>query len=266
MAIITLTSDLGIKDFYLPIVKGALLSKIPNINLVDITHGIASFDIAQASFIIKNAFPYYPSSTIHLISVDTGYSLNPKFLLTRYNDQYFIAPDNGIFSLLFDEMPENVWQITIQGNPSQTHFPIIDVFVDAAAHLASGGDPNEIGVLINDVDHKALIQPIIQTDLIRGTVVYIDSFSNVITNISRKLFFSMKGQRSFAVHFRRNESITNLSYDYNEVPEGEKLLMFGISSTLEIAINKGKASSLLGLQLGDLIRVEFFTPLEISRS
>ncbi len=258
MAIITLTSDLGIKDFYLPIVKGALYSKIPNANLVDLTHQITSFNIAQASFVVKNVYPHYPAETIHLISVDTGYTNNPIFLLTQYNDQYFIAPDNGIFSLLFDEIPEKVWQITIQGNPSQTHFPFFDVFVDAAVHLSAGGNPEDIGVLIEEVNQKALIQPIIQADLIRGTVVYIDSFCNVITNISRELFFRIKGQRNFSVYFRRNETISVLSYDYNEVDEGEKLCLFGISSHLEIAINKGKASTLLGFQLGDVVRVEFY--------
>lgn len=101
------------------------------------------------------------------------------------------------------------------------------------------------------------LQPVIEGDVIRGSVIYIDSFQNVITNITKDLFTKQQKNRKFSLYFRRNESISSLSWHYNEVPEGEKLCLFGISNHLEIAINKGNASGLLGLHLGDIVRIEF---------
>ena len=101
------------------------------------------------------------------------------------------------------------------------------------------------------------MHPVIEKDIIRGSVVYIDTFCNVITNITKDLFTRIQKNRDFTLYFRKSETITQLSWHYNEVQEGEKLCLFGISNHLEIAINKGKASGLLGLHLGDIVRVEF---------
>ena len=101
------------------------------------------------------------------------------------------------------------------------------------------------------------LQPVIERDIIRGSVIYIDSFQNIITNITKEIFTKVQINREFTLFFKRNESISQLSWHYNEVPEGEKLCLFGISNHLEIAINKGNASGLLGLHLGDIVRIEF---------
>lgn len=257
MAIITLTTDLGCKDFYQAALKGSLLSLLPEVNIIDITHNIAAFNIPQAAFVLKNAFPYFPAGTVHLIGIDSVYNEHTRYLALKYREHYFVGSDNGIFSLLFEDEPEEIVELNIMQDLKFLHFPLTDIFSKASCHLASGGDLSEIGIPAAGLEQRMNLQPITEKDSIRGSVIYIDSFENVITNISKDLFTNIQNNREFTLYFRRNESISQLSWHYNEVPEGEKLCLFGISNYLEIAINKGNASGLLGLHLGDIVRIEF---------
>lgn len=257
MAIITLTTDLGSKDFYQAALKGSILSILPTANIVDITHEVPSFNISYAAFVLKNAYPYFPKNTVHLIGIDSVFNEKTKYLALRYKDHYFVGADNGIFSLLFDEKPDELVEINIMQDLKYLHFPLVDIFVKAAIHLAKGGKLKEIGVSTGDIEQRMLLHPVIERDIIRGSVIYIDTFCNVITNITKDLFTKIQRNRDFTLYFRKSETITQLSWHYNEVPEGEKLCLFGISNHLEIAINKGKASGLLGLHLSDIVRVEF---------
>jgi S-adenosylmethionine hydrolase len=257
MAIITLTTDLGYKDFYQAALKGSILSQLPNANIVDISHDVAAFNIPQAAFILKNAFHYFPKGTVHLIGIDSVFNEKTRYLALRYRDHYFIGSDNGIFSLLFEEEPTEIVELNIMQDLKYLHFPLSDIFPKAASHLAKGGKLREIGIPVSGVEDRMTIQPVIERDIIRGSVIYIDSFQNIITNITKEIFTSVQLNRDFTLFFKRNESISQLSWHYNEVPEGEKLCLFGISNHLEIAINKGNASGLLGLHLGDIVRIEF---------
>ena len=257
MAIITLTTDLGYKDFYQAALKGSIYSLLPKVNIVDITHSISAFNIPQAAFVLKNAFPYFPKGTVHLIGIDSVYSEQTRYLALKYKGQYFVGSDNGIFSLMFEGKPEEMVELNIMQDLKFLHFPLTDIFAKASCHLANGGKLAEIGIAVSELEEKVNLHPVIDKDVIRGSVIYIDSFQNVITNISKELFTQVQKSRPFTLYFRKNESISQLSWHYNEVPEGEKLCLFGISNHLEIAINKGNASGLLGLHLGDIVRVEF---------
>lgn len=257
MAIITLTTDLGSKDFYQAALKGSILSILPGASIVDITHEVPSFNISYAAFILKNAYPYFPKGTVHLIGIDSVFSENTKYVAMKYNEHYFVGADNGIFSLLFDGDPEEMVELNIMQDLKYLHFPLVDVFVKAAVHLSKNGRLKDIGIPVDSIEERMLLNPVLEQDTIRGSVIYIDTFSNVITNITKELFTRVQRNRDFTLHFKRSETITQLSWHYNEVPEGEKLCLFGISNHLEIAINKGKASGLLGLHLGDIVRIEF---------
>ncbi len=257
MAVITLTTDLGYKDFYQAALKGSILSIMPGVNIIDITHNISAFNIPQAAFVLKNAFHYFPKGTVHLIGIDSVYHESTRYLAVKYRNHYFVGSDNGIFSLMFEGDPEEIVELNIMQDLKFLHFPLTDIFAKAACHLAAGGTPSEIGIPVNELQQKMTLQPVIEKDLIKGSVIYIDSFQNVITNISKDLFSQVQKNRTFTLTFKRNEKITHLSWHYNEVPEGEKLCLFGISNHLEIAINKGNASGLLGLHIGDIVRVEF---------
>lgn len=258
MAIITLTTDLGYKDFYQAALKGSILTILPTVNIIDITHNIAAFNIPQAAFVLKNAFHYFPKNTVHLIGIDSVYNERTRYLAVKYKDHYFVGSDNGIFSLMFgEEQPQEMVELNIMQDLKFLHFPLTDIFAKAACHIANGGTLSEIGIPVLGLEEKMNLHPVIEKDTIRGSVIYIDSFQNVITNISKELFSKVQQNRAFTLYFRKSESISQLSWHYNEVPEGEKLCLFGISNHLEIAINKGNANGLLGLHLGDIVRVEF---------
>jgi S-adenosylmethionine hydrolase len=215
------------------------------------------FNIQQAAFILKNSFHYFPEATVHLIGIDTVFSNSTKYLAIKYKKHYFVGADNGIFSLMFNEEPDEVVEINIMQDLKFLHFPLADIFVKAACHLANGGTLSKIGVPVGEIEQKMNLQPVVEKNLIKGSVIYIDSFQNVITNITKEFFNNVQQGRRFTLYFKRNETINNLSWHYNEVPEGEKLCLFGISDHLEIAINKGNASGLLGLGLGDSVILDF---------
>jgi len=257
MAIITLTTDLGDKDIYQAALKGSILKLIPTITIVDITHSVAAFNVQQAAFILKNSFHYFPDGTVHLIGIDTVYNAYTKYLMVKYRKHYFVGADNGIFSLMFTDDVQEMFEINIMQDLKFLHFPLADIFVKAACHLAEGKAPELIGLEVTSLEKKMNLQPVVEKNIIKGSVIYIDSFQNVITNITKDFFSSEQKGRKFVLYFKRNETINHLSWHYNEVPEGEKLCMFGISDHLEIAINKGNASGLLGLNLGDSVIIDF---------
>jgi S-adenosylmethionine hydrolase len=257
MAIITLTTDLCDKDIYQAALKGSIYKLLPTANIVDITNSVAAYNIQQAAFILKNSFYYFPDATVHLIGIDTVFNTDTKYLAINYKNHYFVGADNGIFSLMFDSVPEEIVEINIIQDLKFLHFPLADIFVKAACHLAEGGKMTEIGIPVTGIEKKMNLQPIVEKNLIKGAVIYIDSFQNVITNITKEFFSTVQQGRRFMLSFKRNETIGHLSWHYNEVPEGEKLCLFGISDHLEIAINKGNAAGLLGLTLGDTVVIDF---------
>jgi S-adenosylmethionine hydrolase len=257
MGIITLTTDLGYKDFYQAALKGSILNTLPNVTIIDISHEIEAFNISKAAFLLKNSFYYFPKSTVHLIGIDTVYSASNKYLGVKYRDHYFVGADNGIFSLIFEEEPQEIVELNILQDLKFLHFPLADIFVKAACHLADGGELLEIGDAVDEVEERINFNPVIVGNSIKGNVIFIDSFENVITNVTKDLFTKVQNGRNFSLSFKRNEKINQLSWHYDEVPVGEKLCLFGISNHLEIAINKGNASGLLGLKANDMIQIDF---------
>ncbi len=231
MAIITLTTDLGSKDFYQAALKGSILTILPTANIVDITHEVPSFNISYAAFVLKNVYPYFPKNTVHLIGIDSVFSESTKYVALKYKDHFFVGADNGIFSLLFDEKPDEIVELNIMQDLKYLHFPLVDIFVKAATSLAKGGKLKDVGIPTAEIEQRTLF--------------------------TKDLFTKIQRNRDFTLYFRKSETINQLSWHYNEVQEGEKLCLFGISNHLEIAINKGKASGLLGLHLNDIIRIEF---------
>ena len=182
----------------------------------------------------------------------------PKFVAVKANGHYFIGPDNGLFSLfLKQEEIEKIVKINLRILDDYIHFPIKDILVKSAVHLAKAGNMEFLGRKINHLNVKTIIQPVVSSDQIRGSIIYVDSFKNAITNITRDLFESVAKGRRFTILFKRSETVEKISLQYSDVLEGEKLCLFGITGYLEIAINKGEASTLLGLHTGEAIIIQF---------
>ena len=266
MPIITLTTDLGLKDHYVASVKGAILSQIPDINIVDITHNIDAFNISQTAYVIRNCYKNFPAGSIHILGVDAELSIDNSHLAVFAGGHYFIGTDNGTFPLLFDELKaEKIVQLNISQNTDSLTFPIKDVFVIAACHIARGGTLEIIGKEIAAFKEiKSELKPVTEhdintnNDIIKGAVVYIDTYGNATTNVSKDLFEQVRKGRDFVILFgREDERISKLREKYKDANKGEKLAIFSVNGMLEIAQNKGRATDLLGLKIHDYVRIEF---------
>ncbi|MEY3367810.1 MAG: hypothetical protein RI973_965 [Bacteroidota bacterium] len=257
MPIVTLTTDFGLEDYYVAVLKGAMLQRNPDLNIVDITHAIKPYDIVQGAFVLKNAYDSFPKGTLHIITVDNSPGVAP-FIAFQLDDHYFIGPDNGIFSLMFGSLPEQVFRLEMDNNKA---FPLKKMLSKAVDDFYSGRPFFEIGLPAENIIERIALQPVISTAQIRGSVIYVDHYENAVVNIHRELFERVQNGRDFALFFKRHDPLTRLCKHYGEVAIGETLCLFNSANFLEIAINMGKASSMLGLYLDDMVQIDFYSSL-----
>lgn len=252
--VITITSDLGSKDYYTSVIKGGLLSLDPQANIVDITHSIGDFNIAEGAFVFKNAYQHFPANTIHLLLVNTEVHGCDQFLVFHHRNQFFIGPDNGIFSLVFETMPTEIYKLEIDW---EQNFPVKEACIKLVDHIRQNKPLSNFSKVDGGIQERIILHPVVGQALIRGSIVHIDGFENVIININRDLFEHVSEGRDFEIYYKRWEPITKLSKTYKDVGVGDILAMFNSSNYLEIAVNMGKAASLLGLQIDDTIQIDF---------
>ena len=259
MAVITLTTDWRGDDYYTGAVKGMILSHNPQARIIDITHKINPFNVAQAAFILRNSFIYYPKGSVHIIDVNAEATANHKHIAVFYKQHYFITADNGFFGLLMrDDEPEKVVTIdTIQTDKCRT-FPALHIFAPAAAAICAGKTMESLGSELKEINRQIPIRPTIGEAVISGSIIYIDSYQNAITNISSDLFARIGKGRKFEILVQSlQHKITHINQTYGETLEGELLAVFNSAGLLEIAINRGNAAELLNLGINSGVRVKF---------
>ena len=275
MNFITLTTDFGFKDFSVAITKANIYSNISNAIIVDISHQISPFNNTQAAYILKNSYKSFPKGTIHIIGIESELTPENSHLAMYFDEHYFIGANNGIFSLITEDLiPDKIVEINIHQNII-SNFPVLDVFVKVAKHLSSKGSLDVIGKEIKKIKQLTEIKPVInqKKDQILGSVIYIDNYGNVITNITKKIFNEIGKSRSFTIEARRVKfkkifSSYSQAIDFSIKKEkreedGKKLALFNSVGHLELAIYKsnpetvGSASSLFGLNYRDQITVFF---------
>lgn len=275
MAIITLTTDFGEKDHFAGAVKGTIYSEMSDVRIVDISHSVSPFHITEASYIIKNAYKCFPPGTIHIIGIDSELTPENKHLAVLLDGHYFICANNGILSLIASEInPEKIVEINIHSTVDR-NFPVLDVFVRVACHIARGGTLEVVGKVIENLKYQKEIEPYVNAEKnqIVGHVIYIDNYGNVVTNINRKFFDATGKGRNFVMTARTakfqeiyetySDAINfKLEKDKRE-EDGKKLAIFNSAGYIELAIYKsnsstvGSASTLFGLELRDTITVKF---------
>lgn len=257
MAIITLTTDWNKGDYYVGALKGKILSKDSAVNIVDITHQVQPFNIMQAAFILRNCWFEYPKGTIHIIAVNAALSKRRHLLMIEREDQYFITSDNGIAGLLFGEKPDKVYRV-FDSNKGDS-FLSFDKYVETAFKLINGEDLKKIGKPVDDFISQIPLRPVIDKNLINGSVIYIDSFSNAITNISLDTFQKVGGDKPYEIFIQSNHyRIDRLNNTYSDSASGELLALFNSSGLLEIAISNGNVADLLNLSTNSAIRIKFY--------
>jgi len=264
MSIVTLTTDWNTNDYYLGAIKGKILSQCPHLQIIDISHQVPAFNISNAAFILRNSFPNFPPGSIHIIGVNTEGSEDMPFLLVEYKKHFFIGTDNGIFGLMFTESPVRI--ISLNSPKKLQSFTSFSVFADTACKLASGENPESLGKTVKEYKQKIPIRAAIDKNVINGSVIYIDSFRNAITNISRELFERIGEDRNFEIFVQSNHYVINkINRYYHETSAGEILALFNSVDLLEIAMNKGNVADLLGLTTNSNVRVKFVEKHEVSK-
>ena len=274
MSIITLTTDYGLKDHFVGGLKGKILSEYSEASIIDISHDIDPFNTVEASYIIGASYASFPKGTVHLIGVDMESNKENLHIVMQWNDHYFIAADNGILSILSQKIvPQKMVAINIHDR-LHNEATDLDVFVKVACHIAKGGLMNVIGKEINSIKQVTDLQAAIAVDgnSLKGHVIYIDHFGNVVTNITKKYFIEVAKGRPYEIVLK-TKNIKTILPNYSAIAssdkypikyyEGEKLAIFNEAGFLEIAIFRsnpskvGSANSLLGLNYRDIITIKF---------
>ncbi len=248
MPLLTLTSDIGQQDFLIGAVKGQLLQTNPAFSLIDITHNLSPFNYPQSAYVCRNAIKNFPAGTFHLILVNL-FDEKPEHLLMAEHDGHFIGcADNGLLTMILEEVPQKTVALALDKNQHKNTLYCASVFAKAFNELHNGKKIEDIGDAGVSIHVKNPLRPMLGNDYIEGQIIFIDNFENVIVNIHKDEFEEQRKGRSFKIVFKRDEVIDKISDTYADVPEGEKLALFNAAGYLEIAINKGNAAGLLGLQ------------------
>ena len=248
MPLLTLTSDIGQQDFLIGAVQGQLLQTNATFSLVDISHNLSPFNYPQAAYVCRNAIKNFPAGTFHLILVNLFDERPEHMLLAEHNGQFIGCADNGLITMILEEVPQKTVALALDKNQQKNTLYCASVFARAFNDLHNGKKIEEIGDADVSIHVKNPLRPMLGSDYIEGQIIFIDNFENVIVNIHRDEFEEQRKGRSFKIVFKRDEVIDRISETYADVNEGEKLALFNSAGYLEIAINKGNAAGLLGLQ------------------
>lgn len=275
MSIITLITDFGYKDQFVAQMKGEIYSNNPESQVVDISHNISPFNIMEAAYILENSYKSFPENTIHIIDVDSEKNKEKKHIIVKLDNHYFITSDNGIMSILSQNINyQEIYEISILNElkPMQSS---LKTFSKVACHLSMGGKPEIVGKKINNLKNVKNLKPFVNSEKtqIISSVIYIDHFGNVITNIKKSFFEEIGKGRKFEIS-ARNYKFNKIYSSYSDIinfnisedqrsDEGKALIIFNSNNYLQISIyrsnpeNVGTAATLLGLKIYDSVSVMF---------
>jgi S-adenosylmethionine hydrolase len=248
MPILTLTSDIGHKDFLVGAVKGQVLQVNEGFNIVDISHDLTPFNYSQAAYVCRNAIRNFPDESFHMVLMNLFHTRPEHLLLAKYGNQYIGMADNGLLTMIVEGLPEQVVGIALDKTQNRNTLYCTRVLAQAFTDLLSGQTLEKIGNPNHSIEVKNPLKPMLGNNYIEGQIIFIDHFENVIVNITRDDFEEQRKGRSFKIVFKRDEVIDKISETYADVNEGEKLALFNSAGYLEISINKGNAAGLFGLQ------------------
>lgn len=265
MSVITLISDLGLRDYYVAQVKAQLINLAPQSVLVDISHEVHTFAIDEAAFMLKSVWHQFPMGTVHLIGVNAEFTTDQPLVVLQYMSHYFVGADNGIFSLIFEDVEiEDIWEITLPLGEDFL-FPMKGVLATAAAHLAKGGAPEFLGKRVSEFKKLSAPMVAIEPDLIKANIEYIDHYGNLFANVTRDVFENVRKGRNFRIEVTRSRfSITRISEQFSGVAPSVPLALWSTNGKLMLAMSAsvvgygGGAAKLFGMKKLDPIRIIFY--------
>ncbi len=255
-AIITLTTDFGLRDAYVGSMKGVILFIHPHARIIDIAHELPAHRIFPAAALLREACPRFPPGTVHVAVVDPGVGGRRSPLLLKIDNRFYVGPDNGIFGLLLQDLPfQGAWRLERSEfflNPVSRTFHGRDIFAPVAAHVAAGIPPEAFGPPTPHPARLSLPPYREETGVLSGKVVWIDHFGNCITNLTEKVISRWAGESTFTVH-AASRKIAETSATYESTPQGEPLSLINSMGYLEISCNQDRADRILGLREGDRV-------------
>ena len=275
MSIITLITDFGYKDQFVAQMKGEIYSNNPESRVVDISHNISPFNIMEAAYIIENSYKSFPENTVHIIDVDSEKNKQKKHIIVKLDNHFFVTSDNGIMSILSQNINfQEIYEISILSELIAIESSL-KTFTKVASHLSMGGKPEIVGKKINNLRNVKNLKPFVNSEKtqIISSVIYIDHFGNVVTNIKRSFFDKIGKGREFEIS-ARNYKFNKIYSSYSDIinfnltedqrnDEGKALIIFNTNNYLQISIyrsnpeNVGTAATLLGLKIYDSVSVIF---------
>lgn len=250
--IITLTTDFGWKDYYVSAMKAVILDICPYVRLVDVSHDIDPQDIMAGAWVLRNVAMLYPPGTVHVAVVDPGVGGDRKPVLVEIKGRFFVGPDNGLFSLVAEDESYSIVELTntrYWRHPVSRTFHGRDVFAPVAAHVCMGVSMTSFGSVCESLTRYRWASPIADDEGIQGWIMHIDRYGNLISNIPADMLAHYREQTSFKIYVG-NTVLKEISGHFSEVPDGEPVALAGSSGMLEIAINKGNAEKMLGIEKG----------------
>ena len=260
--IITLTTDFGVNDHFIGAIKGVILGIAPEAQIVDISHAVQPFDILDGALTISQAYSYFPSETVHMVIVDPGVGTARRPIILTAGRHRFVAPDNGVLSLIYDrEERISVRHITAEHyflQPVSQTFHGRDIFSPVAAQLSKGLDADKFGEEVTDYVRFAAPRPKpVDERTLRGVVLKVDRFGNLITNITPQdapqLFGAAPG--AFKIAIGTKAQATRICSNYADGAPGEVFGILGSMGFLEVASNRGSAFQLMGAGKGSEVNV-----------
>ena len=254
--IITLTTDFGLSDPYVAMMKGVILSINPLARIVDVTHQVRTGSIAQAALLIHETLPYFPQGTVHLAVIDPGVGSRRRLLALTAGAHLFVGPDNGLFWPVFRDFEGAK---AVQLTQSRYFLPCItqtfhgrDIFAPVAAHLSLGLSLVSLGPTVHDLTKVTLPHPYAKGGVLCGQIIRVDNFGNLVTNISARELTDFLQSAPLRIE-AGTLVIRKLSRIYADCEEGEPLALINSSNLLEIAVNLGRASEYIGLRDGEIL-------------
>jgi len=264
--IVTLTTDFGLADEFVGVMKGVILGVAPSARIVDLTHQVAPHDVRQAAFLLAAAWPFFPAGTVHLAVVDPGVGSARRLVALEAAGQLFLAPDNGLLSLVLAANPRaRAWRIDNRelypGRVGAT-FHGRDILAPVAARLAGGVDPDQVGPALAVADLLRLpdLEPSVDgaSGRITGRVEQVDRFGNLVTNIGADLLRELGGDGGRAglrIQCGGRE-VRGLAGTFSDLPAGVPLALIGSRGCLELAVNQGRAEEVLAAGVGYQVTVK----------
>ena len=253
---VALVTDFGMRDHYVGVMKGVILSINPSVHLVDISHEVDSQDVTSAYFLLQNSYRYFPKGTIFVVVIDPEVGTDRSIIVVETSDYLFLAPDNGVLGFLDRGDPiRSIHEVTntrLMLQPVSNTFQGRDIFAPAAGHLSKGLPPAKLGPPIRHIRHlESAKSHAAGEGVILGEVISVDKFGNLITNIDAEPV-----RQSGAVEIKLGKTvIRELSRAYADKKRGKLVALVGSSGTIEIAVTNGSASRKTGAKVGSVVRV-----------